>query len=29
MKYMEKGGYQNNPLTRLTLWGTFVFLTGL
>lgn len=29
MKYMEQGGYQNNPLTRLTLWGTFVFLTGL
>lgn len=29
MKYMEKGGYQNNPLTRLTLWGTFLFLTGL
>ena len=29
MKYMEKGGFQNNPLTRLTLWGTFVFLTGL
>jgi len=29
MKYMEQGGFQNNPLTRLTLWGTFVFLTGL
>ena len=29
MKYMEKGGYQNNPLTRLTLWGTFLFLAGL
>jgi hypothetical protein len=29
MKYMEQGGYQNNPLTRLTLWGTFVFLSGL
>ncbi len=29
MKYMEQGGFQNNSLTRLTLWGTFVFLTGL
>jgi hypothetical protein len=29
MKYMENGGFQNNPLTRLTLWGTFVFLAGL
>jgi hypothetical protein len=29
MRYMEQGGYQNNPLTRLTLWGTFVFLAGL
>ena len=29
MKYMEQGGFQNNPLMRLTLWGTFVFLTGL
>ena len=29
MKYMEQGGFQNNPLTRLTLWGTLVFLTGL
>mgnify|MGYP001128203596 len=29
MKYMENGGFQNNPLMRLTLWGTFVFLTGL
>jgi hypothetical protein len=29
MKYMEQGGFQNNPLTRLTLWGTFIFLTGL
>lgn len=29
MKYMEQGGFQSNPLTRLTLWGTFVFLTGL
>lgn len=29
MKYMEHGGFQNNPLTRMTLWGTFVFLTGL
>ena len=29
MRYMEQGGFQNNPLTRLTLWGTFVFLTGL
>ena len=29
MKYMENGGFQNNPLTRLTLWGTFVFLSGL
>lgn len=29
MKYMESGGFQNNPLMRLTLWGTFVFLTGL
>jgi hypothetical protein len=29
MKYMEHGGFQNNPLTRLTLWGTFVFLSGL
>jgi hypothetical protein len=29
MKYMEQGGFQNNPLTRMTLWGTFVFLTGL
>ncbi|MFN7986880.1 MAG: hypothetical protein U0529_05375 [Thermoanaerobaculia bacterium] len=29
MKYMEQGGFQNNPLTRLTLWGTFVFLSGL
>ena len=29
MKYMDQGGFQNNPLMRLTLWGTFVFLTGL
>ena len=29
MRYMEQGGFQNNPLMRLTLWGTFVFLTGL
>jgi hypothetical protein len=29
MKYMENGSFQNNPLMRLTLWGTFVFLTGL
>lgn len=29
MKYMEQGGFQNNALTRLTLWGTFVFLSGL
>jgi hypothetical protein len=29
MKYMENGGFQNNPLMRLTLWGTFVFLAGL
>ncbi|MBI5445142.1 MAG: hypothetical protein HY900_28520 [Deltaproteobacteria bacterium] len=29
MKYMEQGGFQNNPLTRMTLWGTFIFLTGL
>lgn len=26
---MEQGGFQNNPLTRLTLWGTLVFLSGL
>jgi hypothetical protein len=29
MKYMEQGGFQGNPLTRLTLWGTFVFLASL
>jgi hypothetical protein len=29
MKYMEQGGFQNNPLTRMTLWGTLVFLTCL
>ena len=29
MKYMENGSFQNNPLTRLTLWGTFLFLSGL
>jgi hypothetical protein len=29
MKYMEQGGFQNNPLTRMTLWGTLVFLTAL
>ncbi len=29
MRYMEQGGFQKNPLTRLTLWGTFVFLAAL
>jgi len=29
MKYMEQGGFQNNPLTRLTLWGTLLFLAAL
>ena len=29
MKYFETGGFQVNPLTRLTLWGTLLFLSGL
>ncbi len=29
MRYMENGGFQHNPLTRLTLWGTFLFLSAL
>lgn len=29
MKYMEKGGFQNNPLMKLTLGLTLVFISGL
>jgi hypothetical protein len=29
MKYMEKGGFQTNPLMRLTLLWAVLFLTGL
>jgi hypothetical protein len=29
VKYMEKGGFQNNPLMKLTLGLTLVFLAGL
>jgi hypothetical protein len=29
MKYMEKGGFQTNPLMRLTLLWAVVFLAGL
>lgn len=28
MKYMEKGGFQNHPLMRLTLLWTVILLTG-
>ncbi|MCG3205349.1 MAG: hypothetical protein KCHDKBKB_02069 [Elusimicrobia bacterium] len=28
MKYMEKGGFQNNPLMKLTLLLTLLFLAG-
>ncbi|MFN0118167.1 MAG: hypothetical protein ACKVQC_07770 [Elusimicrobiota bacterium] len=28
MKYMEKGGFQNHPLMKLTLALTFLFLIG-
>ncbi len=29
MKYMEKGGFQKNPLMKLTLMLTLLFLVGL
>jgi len=29
MKYMEKGGFQNNPLMKLTLGFTLLFMVGL
>lgn len=29
MKYMQSGGFQNNPLMRLTLYGTLLFAAGL
>lgn len=29
MKYMQSGGFQQNPLMRLTLYGTLLFAAGL
>ena len=29
MKYMQAGGFQNNPLMRMTLTWTLVFAAGL
>lgn len=29
MKYMQNGGFQQNPFMRLTLWMTLLFLAGL
>ena len=29
MRYMQTGGFQNHPLMRLTLGGSFVLLAGL
>lgn len=29
MKYMQSGGFQQNPFMRLTLWMTLLFLAGL
>src|SRR4051812_69293 len=29
MKYMQNGGFQNNPLMRLTLAMTLIFVVGL
>ncbi|MEX0601982.1 MAG: hypothetical protein WD295_01490, partial [Bacteroidota bacterium] len=28
MRYMQNGGFQNNPFMRLTLWLTLLLLTG-